>query len=375
MNRFFFLLLLLSGKGLGQLRFSEQSIDLGSIEEAYEIRGDIVLSNPSAGKIFLMRADADQGVKIYTSKKTLQPNDTCLLVISFIPEHKGKFRKKIQLVSSDRGTPYELLLSGHLSRVKVDDKTACVYFGRQKPPAGTIREIPPPSAGGPVTGTPPPVPPANPEPVRLPAVSAPPPVSSVPPPGPQDPFSEADYKPNNILFLVDVSSSMRDSLKLPVMKTALHTLIDAVRAIDTITFVTYAGKVRVIQEAVSGADKATLHELVDSLKARGMTAGRTAILFSQQLAQKHFIEHGNNQIIVATDGEFRFEQADFQTWKNRQAGKKIVMSTVAFGEDKAALKNLKELARKGEGSFIHIRQKAGSEGTLLEEIKLRSRKS
>jgi hypothetical protein len=135
MNRFFFLLLLLSGKGLGQLRFSEQSIDLGSIEEAYEIRGDIVLSNPSAGKIFLMRADADHGVKIYTSKKTLQPNDTCLLVISFIPEHKGKFRKKIQLVSSDRGTPYELLLSGHLSRVKVDDKTACVYFGRQKPPA------------------------------------------------------------------------------------------------------------------------------------------------------------------------------------------------------------------------------------------------
>jgi len=167
---------------------------------------------------------------------------------------------------------------------------------------------------------------------------------------------------------------MRDSLKLPLMKNALHTLINEARSIDTITFITYALKVNVLEEAVSGADKKTLHALVDSLKARGLTSGNKAILSAQQLAQKHFIDGGNNQIILATDGEFKFLPGDYELFKQRQLSKKIILSTVAFGSEKAAMKNLKDIATKGEGSFIHIEMRKGSEEKLLEEIKNRSRK-
>ncbi len=187
-------------------------------------------------------------------------------------------------------------------------------------------------------------------------------------------FSEEEYKPNNILFLVDVSSWMRDSLKLPLMKRALHTLINAARNIDTITFITYASKVIVLKEAVSGADKSTLHTLVDSLKAKGMTSGNKAILQAQALGQKHFITAGNNQVFLATDGEFKFLPEDRKIFKERQKDKKIVLTTVAFGSDKVAIKNLKDIAAKGDGSFIHIETAAGSDEKLLEEIKARSRK-
>lgn len=370
MKHFLYLLLFLPCFSIAQLRFSEKDIDLGAIKEAYEIKGDLVLTNTSTKKIFLMRADADRGVKIYTSKKTLLPDDTCLLVISFVPETSGRFKKKISLIATDTETPYDIYLSGSIANIKTNDRMACVYFGGRRPNPAPAKEeplvVPQPQVKRDNSNR-------LPGSVEKPMVTTSPTLQATPK-EPLDDFSVKQYKPNSILFLVDISSSMRDSLKLPLMKAALHNLIDAVRSIDTITFVTYASKVKIIKEAVSGADKQTLHTLVDSLRAKGMTAGRTAILYSQQLAQKHYIREGNNQIIIATDGEFKFDQEDYLTWKKRQADRKIVLSTVAFGGEKTALKNLKEIAHKGEGSFIRITQKSGDEGKLLQEIKLRSRR-
>lgn len=363
--------LLLPGLSKAQLLFSEQDVNLGTIKEAYEIKGDIVVSNPGPKKVFLMRADADHGVKVYTSKKALSPEDTCLISISFIPETSGKFKKKIDLISTDKATPYEITLSGSIAIVKTNDRMACVYFGERKRNPVAAREEPMVVTSEPVKRD---------NSNKLPgSAEAPKPNTTVAKPQisskeKSSGFSENDYKPNNIVFLVDISSSMRDTLKLPVMKTALHHLIEVVREIDTISFVTYASKVKTILEAKSGADKKALHELVDSLHAKGMTAGKTAILYSQRLAQKHYIPSGNNQIIIATDGEFKFEQEDFLIWKKRQLDKKIILSTVAFGEDKEALKNLKEIARKGEGSFIPIKGRTGNEDKLLDEIKFRSKK-
>jgi Mg-chelatase subunit ChlD len=371
MHKLFLVFILFSSITKSQITFSEETIDLGTIEEASEIKGDIIISNTTEKKIFLMRADADRGVKIYTSKKTLQPNDTCLLSISFIPEKSGKFKKNIHLVSTDKATPYELQLSGNIKRVKTNDRMACVYFGKRKHSPTPLKEDPIFIPQHDV---------AIEKPNKLPNNSEKPTTPVVTELEPQQEkkeskgdFSVSEYKPNNILFLVDISSSMRDSLKLPLMKIALHKLIEEVREIDTITFVTYATKFKVLNEAVSGTKKQILHSMVDSLKARGMTSGKTAILFSQQLSQKHFIPNGNNQIIIASDGEFKFEKEDFQTWKKNQAKKEIILSTVAFGKEKKAIRNLREIAHKGGGSFIHIEQRAGSENSLLNEIKMRSK--
>lgn len=348
----------------------ERQTDLGTIAEAGEIKGDLVLKNNSDKKLFLMRADADREVKVYASKKTLVPGDTALLVISFVPSSGGKFKKDIRLVTSDRGEPYEITLSGSIQKVKTDDKTACYYFGQRRN-AGT-RPVEEPVVVN--------------EPPKQRDNSNKIPDNSSPPVAPktqetQAPRAESSkelsllgYRPNNILFLVDVSGSMKDSLKLPLMKDALHTLIDAVRDVDRITFVTYADSIKVISEGISGADKESLHRTVSGLRSHGLTKGNKAILFSQQLAQKHFIAEGNNQIFLATDGKFRFYPDDVKKWQERQANGRIVMSTVAFGSDRDAIKNLKEIADNGGGSFIHIKRRSGSRDKLLDEVKQRSRR-
>ena len=93
---------------------------------------------------------------------------------------------------------------------------------------------------------------------------------------------------------------------------------------------------------------------------------------SLDLAQKNYIAGGNNEIIIATDGEFKFEKEDHKTWKARQGEKPTVLTTMAFGTEKEALKNLKELAKKGNGSFIQIASREEARNKLLNEIKTRS---
>lgn len=357
-----------------QLSFLNKDTDLGTIAEAYEIKGDVIIKNESDKKIFLLRADADKDLKVFASKKTLQVGDTCLLVISFIPNQSGKFKKKISLVASNQGQPYELTLSGSIAKVKADDKLACFYFGNRKNSNVKIKDEPivVNDSKEPRDNT-----------NKIPDSNNSSTISSIPqstiinPPSSinNNELSLLEYKPNNILFLVDVSSSMKDSLKLPVMKKALHVLIDAVRDIDRITFVTYADSVKIIKENISGSEKTTLHNLVNNLKARGLTKGNKAILFSQGVAQKHFIAEGNNQLFLATDGKFRFYPDDQKKWNANQANKKIILSTVAFGNDKEAMHNLKEIAEIGEGSFIHIKNKTSDEEKLLNEIKKRSKRN
>ncbi|MEO6302843.1 MAG: VWA domain-containing protein [Bacteroidia bacterium] len=370
-NKLFLLFIFFGFFGHAQLQFTEQNTDLGSIAEAYQIKGDVIVKNKTGKKVFLMRADADKGVQVFTSKKTLLPEDTCLIIISFLPESNGKFKKKINIISSDNLKPYEVSVSGDLEKIKANDKTACFYFGNRK--NSSIKTTTEPIV---VKDTKEKRDNSN----KIPDNSSKPIIDTIwEKPAVvlnenSNELSVLGYKPNNILFLIDVSSSMKDSLKLPLMKTALHTLIDAVREVDIITLVTYADSVKIIKEAVKGSDKKQLHEIVDRLKAKGLTKGNKAILFSQQLAQKHFIAEGNNQVIMATDGKFRFYSEDQKTWTQKQMDKNIVLTTVAFGNDKDAMQNLKEISEIGKGSFIHIKKRHGSEDKLLEEIKTRSKR-
>lgn len=374
LKKCFLFFILLNHHGFSQLVFDAQNSDLGTIPEAYEIKGDIIIKNENVRKIFLLRADADKGIKVFTSKKTLQPNDTCLLSISFVPESKGKFNKKIKLITSDKETPYELSIYGSVNLIKQDDKTACFYFGSRKFSNVKIKDaaivVNEPNKPRDVSNK---IPDHSTEPSITTKTFAPVVVL-------KEKKEDAgalpllEYKPNNIVFLIDVSNSMKDSLKLPLLKKAMYTLIDAVRDVDRITLLTYSDSVKIIKESVSGADKQELKEIVSSLKARGLTKGNKAILRSQAIAQKHFIEGGNNQIIMATDGKFRFYSEDQGKWELAQKDKKITLTTVGFGDDKEAMKNLKEIAEIGSGSFIHIKKK-GNEEKLLNEIKERSRKN
>lgn len=359
----------------------EQNKDIGSVEHIYKVKADFIITNYQSKNLYLLRADAEKGLTIQTSKKTIKPNDTTIIVVEFIPTKTGKFSKNIDLITSADGAPFKFSLTGHIQSIKTDDKTACFYFkkpinsGVKKNEAVAVSEISKPKDS------------SN----KIPELTNNQPTQSTSSKTiavtPQKTITRKDtsispsngldqnlYKPNNIIFLVDVSSSMKDTTKLKVMQFALHYLIDVLRETDKITFITYADSVRTLRNGISGADKKDLHAVVDVLKAKGTTKGKKAVLYSLDIALKNYIEGGNNQIILATDGKFRFDEKDQAQYVSKQGDKLVKLSTIAFGDDREAMSNLKDIAHSSNGNFIHIKHKSKAKDQLLDEIKKNSLK-
>jgi hypothetical protein len=379
MKHLLILVVLFSGFNLsGQLLFSETDSDIGVVEEAYQVTSVVTVTNTAPKTVFLMRADTDKETKVQAINKKLAPGDTTSLYLTYTPKKSGKFKSVVELVVSDRGQPYRITWSGELKKWKQDDKMACYYFKRpskntsvKEEPVVIAKEDKPKDVSNKIPDVPDapfskPQEPSKPLPVEKSAI--------------EDEYETNKdlpltvYKPNNIVFLVDVSSSMKDSLKLPLMKLALYRLIDALRDVDRVSFITYADSVKVINENISGSDKEQLKKSIQLIKAKGLTKGNKAILASIDVIIKHYVAEGNNQIILATDGEFRMAEADYIKWKNKTMQYPIIVSTVGFGNEKNALKNLKAISDKGKGSFIHIKSRKNSEALLLEEVRLRSKR-
>lgn len=189
-------------------------------------------------------------------------------------------------------------------------------------------------------------------------------------------FNSPAYKPNHLIFVIDVSGSMKDSTKLPYLKASMKALIEILRPQDYVTLITYSSKVRVVFENVNGASKAALLYAIDTLTARGASLGAEGLNLAYDMAHQHFILEGNNQVFLATDGLFNgnhFSEEEIFRKVKKEANKgKIRLTTIAFGKTKKALEFLSTLAEKGDGKMLRILNLSTDKEVLIEEVKASS---
>lgn len=189
-------------------------------------------------------------------------------------------------------------------------------------------------------------------------------------------LSYDEYKPNNIVFLIDVSSSMQGKERLPLLKISIEKMISQLRDIDKITVIIYSDKPRVLIPTTTADNKAAIYLGIDTLKAYGMTSGSKGLDMAYKLGVQSYIDDANNQIILATDGSFTLKNKDRRTITKFASGitKKITLTTVGFGSSRTDLKNLEELAAKGKGNYIYINSAELAERAILDEIKNNSKR-
>ena len=189
-------------------------------------------------------------------------------------------------------------------------------------------------------------------------------------------LDERVYKPNNIVFLIDISSSMKEPDKLPLLKQSMVKLMEPIRPIDKITIVTYGTDVRIAVPTISGKEKKRVLELIDTLKASGVTAGSKGIQTAYTIAQEQFISGGNNQVILATDGAFRVNLKDRKMIEqsSKNPNQTTILSVVGFSCKPDALMMLGELTKHGAGTLIQVNNSNQAENALLDEIKNRSKR-
>ncbi len=162
---------------------------------------------------------------------------------------------------------------------------------------------------------------------------------------------------SNFVFLIDVSGSMYDANKLPLVKSSLKMLVDQLRTNDRVAIVTYAGSAGVKLESTAGSEKMKIKDAIDALEAGGSTAGAAGIIKAYQIARANFIKSGNNRIIMATDGDFNVgassdEDMEVLIEKQRESG--INISILGYGMGNYKDSKMEILADKGRGNYAYI---------------------
>ncbi|WP_337992870.1 vWA domain-containing protein [Flavobacterium sp. KACC 22763] len=161
----------------------------------------------------------------------------------------------------------------------------------------------------------------------------------------------------NLVFLVDVSGSMDEPNKLPLLKESMKVLVKELRSTDKVSIVVYAGSAGVVLEPTSGDNKDEIMDAFDDLHAGGSTAGGEGIELAYKLAQQNFIKDGNNRVVIATDGDFNVgASSDDDMLKlieqKRESG--VFLTVLGFGMGNYKDSKMEILADKGNGNYAYI---------------------
>ena len=177
--------------------------------------------------------------------------------------------------------------------------------------------------------------------------------------------------PANLVFLIDISGSMQDPDKLPLLKSAFRLLARQMQASDCIALVVYAGGAGAVLAPTPGNQQATINAALDHLEAGGSTNGAGGIRLAYDLARQSFIKGGINRIVLATDGDFNVGLTDFDALidlveREREGGVSLTTLGVGTGNYNDAL--LERLADAGNGNYAYLDTLSEARKVLVEQL-------
>lgn len=177
--------------------------------------------------------------------------------------------------------------------------------------------------------------------------------------------------PSNLVFLIDVSGSMSDEDKLPLLKEGFKMMVQQLRPQDYVSIVVYAGHAGEVLSPTSGADKGSILSAIDSLQAGGSTAGGAGIRLAYQIAKQNFIKGGNNRIILATDGDFNVgvsDTAELTRMIEEKRREGVFLTILGFGQDNLKDSRMMQLADNGNGNYFYIDNLQEAQKVLVNEL-------
>ncbi len=182
-------------------------------------------------------------------------------------------------------------------------------------------------------------------------------------------IAREERPPANLVFLMDVSGSMNDADKLPLVKTALSGLAGELGEQDRVSIVVYAGAAGLVLEPTN--DVRRIRTALDQLSAGGSTAGGAGLQLAYNIAEANMIEGGVNRVILATDGDFNVGVSDQGALvemieQNRDRG--ITLTTLGFGTGNYNEAMMEQIANKGNGNYAYIDSALEAKKVLVDEM-------
>ena len=175
---------------------------------------------------------------------------------------------------------------------------------------------------------------------------------------------------SNLVFLIDVSGSMDEPNRLPLLKESLKLLVNELRPIDRVAIVVYAGNAGLVLPSTPGNEKSKIIAALDKLKAGGSTAGGKGITQAYQVARDNFLKTGNNRVIMATDGDFNVGiSSDEELVKlvEKERKSNIFLTVLGMGMGNMKDAKMEKLADKGNGNYAYLDSIMEAKKVLVKE--------
>jgi Ca-activated chloride channel family protein len=170
-------------------------------------------------------------------------------------------------------------------------------------------------------------------------------------------IEQATLPASNLVFLIDVSGSMEEENKLPLVKKTLKLLVDQMGPKDRISVVTYAGAAGLALPSTACSEKQAIKSAIDNLDAGGSTAGGEGLELAYKIAGENYVKNGNNRIILVTDGDFNVGQhsdEDMESLIELKRTEGVFLTVCGFGMGNYKDSKMEILADKGNGNYYYI---------------------
>ena len=180
-----------------------------------------------------------------------------------------------------------------------------------------------------------------------------------------------DLPPSNLVFLLDVSGSMRPDNKLPLLKKAFALLVDQLRPEDRVAIVVYAGAAGLVLPSTPGNKREKILAALDELRAGGSTAGGAGLELAYATAFEHFMDGGNNRVILATDGDFNVgasSDAEMVRLIEQERDGGTFLTVMGFGTGNLKDSKMEQIADHGNGNFHYVDGLLEARKVLVEEM-------
>ena len=180
-----------------------------------------------------------------------------------------------------------------------------------------------------------------------------------------------DLPPSNLVFLFDVSGSMNDPNKLPLLKSSFQLLINELSEKDRVSIAVYAGAAGLVLPPTPGNEKDKILEAINNLEAGGSTAGGQGIKLAYEVAKQNFMPSGNNRVILATDGDFNVgisSDAELVRLIEDYRERDVFLTVLGFGMGNLKDSKMEKLANKGNGNYAYLDNLLEAKKVLVSEI-------
>jgi len=181
----------------------------------------------------------------------------------------------------------------------------------------------------------------------------------------------SERPPANLVFLIDVSGSMNEPDKLPLLQRSLHGLVENISPLDHVAIVAYAGSSGLVLPSTPGTKKQDIIAAIENLSAGGSTHGSEGIKLAYETARENFLKEGANRVILCTDGDFNVgvtNESELQKLIEKERETGVFLSVLGFGRGNLKDSTMEMLADKGNGNYAYIDSPAEGRKVLVEQM-------